>query len=94
MKTLFKYHCSVEVEVALSIVFICLNKSPLKIMENAFYFMLKVLFVLEIYTFLSWLFSSVEKRFNEKAKVNFKIYDVANWTTNNYNTYIVGYLKK
>ena len=29
-----------------------------------------------------------------KAKVNFKIYDVTDWTTNNYNTHIAQYLKK
>ena len=26
--------------------------------------------------------------------VNFKIYDITEWTTNNYNTHIVHYLKK
>ena len=31
--------------------FIYFNESPLKMMENAFYFMLKVLFVLEIFKF-------------------------------------------
>ena len=30
-----------------------LNESPLKMMKNAFYFMLKALFVLEIFKFLS-----------------------------------------
>ena len=54
-------------------------------MKNAFYFMLKALFVLEIFTFLSWLFGYVEKRLDKKAMVNFKIYDVTDWTTNNYN---------
>ena len=42
----------------------------------------------EIVTFLSWLFRYVEKRLDKKAMVNFKIYDVADWTTNNYNTNI------
>ena len=49
---------------------------PLKIMKNAFYFMLKALFVLEVFTFLSWLFGYVEKRLDEKAMINFKIYDI------------------
>ena len=31
-------------------------------MQNAFYFMLKVLFALEIFTFLSWIFGYIEKR--------------------------------
>ena len=63
-------------------------------MKNAFYFMLKPLFVLEIFKFLFWRFGYVEKRLHKKAKVNFKIYDVTDWTTNNYNTDIVQYLKK
>ena len=34
------------------ICFICFNESPLKMMKNAFYFILKVLFVLKIFKFL------------------------------------------
>ena len=34
------------------------------------------------------------KQFGKKAKVNFKIYGVTDWTTNNNNTYIIQYLKK
>ena len=45
-------------------------------MENAFYFMRKALFVLEIFTFLSWLYGYEEKCLDKKATVNFKIYDV------------------
>ena len=56
--------------------------------------MLKALFVLEIIKFLSWCFGYVEKRPDKKAKVNLKTYDVTDWTTNNYNTYIVQYLNK
>ena len=59
-----------------------------------FYFMLKARFVLEIFTFLSWLFGYLETRLDEKAMVNFKIYDMADWATNNYNTYITQYPKK
>ena len=59
-----------------------------------FYFMLKARFVLEIFTFLSWLFGYLETRLDEKAMVNFKIYDMADWTTNNYNTYITQYPMK
>ena len=51
-------------------------------MKNVFYFKLKVLFVLEIFAFLS------------KAKVSFKIYDVTEWTKNSYNTHIAQYLKR
>ena len=63
-------------------------------MKNAFYSMQKALFILEIIRFLFWLFGDVEKQLDEKAKVNFKIYDVTEWTANFYNTYIVQYLKK
>ena len=42
-------------------------------MNKAFYFILKSLFVLEIFTFLPWLFGYVEKRLDKKAMVNFKI---------------------
>ena len=40
---------------------ICLIKSPLKMMKNAFYFILKALFVLKIFNFLSQLFCHVVK---------------------------------
>ena len=43
------------------ILFICFNKSPLKMMKNAFYFIVKARFFLEIFKFLSWLFRHVEK---------------------------------
>ena len=44
---------------------------------NAFYFVLKTLFLLEIFTFLydSLAFGYVEKRLDKKAKVNCKFYD-------------------
>ena len=57
-------------------------------MKNAFYFMLKAHIDLEIFTFLSSLFGYVEKRLGKNALVNFKIYDVTNCTTNNYNTQV------
>ena len=37
-------------------------------MKNALYFMLKVLFVLEVFTFLSRLFGYVEKRPDKKKQ--------------------------
>ena len=43
-------------------IIICFNVSPSKMMKNAFYFILKALFVLKIFKFLSWLFGHVEKR--------------------------------
>ena len=35
-----------------------------------------------------------EKRLDKKTKVNFKIYDVTTWETNNYNTHIAHHHKK
>ena len=61
-------------------------------MKNAFYFILKALFVLKILKFLSWLFGHVEKRLDQKNKINFKIYDFTAWLTNNYSPYIAQYL--
>ena len=65
-------------------------------MKNVFYFMLKLkaLSVLEIFTFMSKLFGYLEKRLDKKDIVNFKIYDITDWTTNNHNTRIAQYLKK
>ena len=50
--------------------------------------MLKVLFVLEIFTFLWSLFGYAEKRLHKETVVNFKIYGVTGWATNYYNTRI------
>ena len=41
---------------------ICFIETPLKMMKNAFYFILKALFVLKILKLLSWVFGHVEKR--------------------------------
>ena len=40
---------------------ICFIENPLKMMKNAFYFILKTLFVFTILTFSSWLFGYVGK---------------------------------
>ena len=40
---------------------ICLIESPLKVMKNVFYFILKALFVFNIFKFLSRLFGHVGK---------------------------------
>ena len=69
-------------------------ESPLKLITNAFYSMLNALFVLEIIIFLSRLFGYLEKRLDKKAVISFNIYNVTDWTTNNYNTHITQYLKK
>ena len=66
----------------------------LKMIKDKFYFILKAPFVLEIFTFLSRLFGYVEKRLDKKAKVTYKIYEVTDWTTNNYNANITQCHKK
>ena len=38
------------------------TEGSLKMMKNAFYFTLKVIFVLNIFKFLSWLFGHAEKQ--------------------------------
>ena len=43
------------------ICFIYFIESPLKMMKNAFYFILKALLVLKIFKCLSWLFGHIEK---------------------------------
>ena len=58
------------------------NRKSIKMMKSDFYLILKTLFVLVIFTFLSYLFGYVLKRLDKKTKVNFNIYDVADWTTN------------
>ena len=67
-------------------------ESPFKLMKNAFYFMLKTLSILEIFTFLFWLSGYIKQ--DNKAVVGFKIYDVTDCTANNYNAHITQYLKK
>ena len=55
-----KFSIKVGLSLSIKICFVCFNETPLK-MKNAFYFILKALFVLKTFKFLSWLFSHVEK---------------------------------
>ena len=55
-------------------------ESPLQMMKNAFYSMLKALFILDIFTFLSWRFGFAEKQLDKKTTGSFKIHDVTGWT--------------
>ena len=86
------FHQMIVLKVGLSFskktILICFNDSPSKMMKNAFYFMLKALFVLKIFKFL-W---HVEKRLDQKDKVHFETYDVTAWLTENHNTHIAQYL--
>ena len=65
----------------------------LKMMKNAFYFMLKTHFVLEIFKYLSWLFVYSEKQLR-RLKLISKFLTPTDWTANSYNTNIAQYLKK
>ena len=71
-----------------------LHWKPLKMIKHAFHFILKALFILKIFKFLSWLFDHVEKTTWLEWKVNFKIHDITTWLTNNCNTYISHHLRK
>ena len=44
-------------------------------MKNVLYFILKVLLILEIFIFVSWLFGYGEKLLDKKVKVDSKIYN-------------------
>ena len=50
------------IKVGLSPLLFAWIESPLKMMKNVFYFTLKALSILKIFTFLSWLFGHVGKR--------------------------------
>ena len=52
---------NVELSPSKKICVLCLIESPLKMIKNVFYFILKALFVLKIFKFLSWLFGHVGK---------------------------------
>ena len=58
--------------------FICLDESPLKMIKNGFYFILRALFVHKYLDFCPDFFCHVGKRFDKRATVNFKIYYVTN----------------
>ena len=79
----------VGISTSKKIIFLYFNESPLKMIKNAFYFMLKTFFVLEMFT----IFGYVEKRLDKKVIVYFKIYDVR-LGKNDYNTDITQYLMK
>ena len=63
--------------------------------KNAFYFTLKALFIISRYlNFCPDFYDHAGKQFDKKNKVNFKIYDIKNWETDNYNIHFTQYLKK
>ena len=66
--------------------FIYFNESPLKMMKNAFYFMLKDLFIPKV------LFEKLRNLCLNFFKVNFK--NITILSTNNYNTRTAQHLTK
>ena len=63
-------------------------------MKNAFYFILKALFVLKIFKFCLDVLGMYEKQLDLKDKFNFKVYDATAWLTKNCITHITQYLTK
>ena len=61
-----KESCSKQFKLGLSpskkVGFVCFNESPLKMIKNAFYFILKVLFVHKIFNFCPGLFGHLGRR--------------------------------
>ena len=71
--------------------------SPSKSMKNAFYFIWKALFILEILKFLYFclsLFVPVGHCFIGWSKINLKVYDVVNCLNKSLITYFIWYLEK
>ena len=60
---------------------------PFKNDEKWFLFHLKSSFLSQDIQFFVLTFGYVEKQFDQKDRVNFKIYDVTNWLTKNCNTH-------
>ena len=67
-------------------------KAFLKVKKNAFYS--KSFSYLRYLIFCPDFFDHAEKRLDKKSDSNFKIYDVTDWATTNYNAYIFLYRKK
>ena len=62
--------------------------------KNAFYVILKALFVIKIFKFLSRLFGNIGKTAWLERFENFEIHEVTTWLTKNSNTDIAQYLTK
>ena len=60
LKILKKYLKS-DFHLPKKVLFICFNENPLKVVKNAFYFILKAHFVLKTFKFLSWHFGHAEE---------------------------------
>ena len=65
---------------------------PFKIMKNAFYFILKALFLFKIFKFFVLTFWSCKKTGWLERKINFKIHNITTWLVDNCNKHIAHYL--
>ena len=59
--------------------FICFNENPLKMMKDAFYFVLKAPFVPKIFNFFLVFSCHIEKRLHPKDVIKFQISDITIW---------------
>ena len=75
-------------------IFICFIDSPLKMIKNTFYFILKVFPFTKYLNFCLDILVAQKKRFNYENKISFKIFDATSWLTNNYNAHVAHYLTK
>ena len=74
--------------------FVKFLRTPFFIKHLWWLLLLEALSVLQLLKFLSRLFDDAAKKLDNKAKVNFKVYDIATWETNNCNSHIAQNLKK
>ena len=74
--------------------FIFTSMTAIKIMNNAFISSQKLFPFLRYRHLCPISFVYIGKRLDKKVKVNFKIYDVTSWNTNNCSKHITRYLKK
>ena len=61
-------------------------------MENAFCFILKALFIINIFNFFD-IFGPIGKWLHKRSNVDFKVYDAINWESSNCKTHIKHLIK-
>ena len=54
-------YCKSKFKIGQKNCFVCFNENPQKMLNSAFYFLLKVLFILKRLKFLSWLSGHLEE---------------------------------
>ena len=55
------------------------TENSLKMVKNGFYFIIKALFILKVFKFLSLIFGHVEEQFDKETKFNFELHGVTDW---------------